>query len=178
MATAKPKINVEAGATPMEIVSRVAFGISSLGLMAMSLALSFYGAYEMYVALSGSLKEAGDVLLGAIGYLVISVAVFDVAKYFMEEEVIRGRELRIASEARRSLTKFVSTISIAVFIEGLVLVFRASKDGSQGSFYPPFVLLTGILIIIGLGIYQWLSVKVEAKVDVSDKAEEKKNQRG
>jgi hypothetical protein len=174
MATAKPKINVEAGATPMEIVSRVAFGISSLGLMAMSLALSFYGAYEMYVALSGSLKDAGDTLLGAIGYLVISLAVFDVAKYFMEEEVIRGRELRIASEARRSLTKFVSTISIAVFIEGLVLVFRASKDSSQNSFYPVLVLLTGILIIIGLGVYQWLSVKVEAQVDVSDKAEERK----
>jgi hypothetical protein len=177
MATAKSRVNVDAGATPMEIVSRVAFGISSLGLMAMSLALSFYGAYEMYVALSGSLKDAGDALLGAIGYLVISVAVFDVAKYFMEEEVIRGRELRIASEARRSLTKFVSTISIAVFIEGLVLVFRASKDGSQNSFYPTLVLLTGILIIIGLGIYQWLSAKVEMQVDVSDKAEEKKNQK-
>jgi hypothetical protein len=116
--------------------------------------------------------------LGSIGYLVISVAVFDVAKYFVEEEVIRGRELRIASEARRSLTKFVSTISIAVFIEGLVLVFRASKDSQQNSFYPVLVLLTGVLIIIGLGIYQWLSVKVEAQVDVSDKAEEKKNNKG
>lgn len=174
MATAKPKINAEAGIAPMEFVSRVAFGISSLGLMVMSLALSFYGAYEMFVALSGGLKEAGDALLGAIGYLVISVAVFDVAKYFMEEEVIRGRELRIASEARRSLTKFVSTISIAVFIEGLVLVFRAGKGSAQNSFYPVLVLLTGILIIVGLGVYQWLSVKVEARVDVSDKAEEKK----
>jgi len=59
---------------------------------------------------------------------VIAIAVFDFAKYFIEEEVIRGREMRLMSEARRSLTKFISTISIAVFIEGLVLVFQVSKQ--------------------------------------------------
>ena len=67
-------------------------------------------------------------MLSAIGYVVIAMAVFDVAKYFIEEEVIRGREMRDAAEARRSLTKFVSTIAIAVFIEGLVIVFQASKE--------------------------------------------------
>ena len=91
------------------------------------------------------------------------MAVFDVAKYFIEEEVIRGREMRIASEARRSLTKFISTISIAVFIEGLVTVVRVSKQDVDKMLYPNLLLLTAIVIVVGLGLYQRLSAAIERK---------------
>ena len=93
------------------------------------------------------------------------MAVFDVAKYFVEEEVIRGREMRNATEARRSLTKFISTISIAVFIEGLVLVFRVSRQNVTDLLYPTGLLLTAIVIVVGLGLYQRLSAEVEQKVE-------------
>jgi hypothetical protein len=93
------------------------------------------------------------------------MAVFDVAKYFFEEEVIRGREMRNAAEARRSLTKFISTISIAVFIEGLVLVFRVSKESISDILYPTALLITAIVIVVGLGGYQRLSAEVEQKVE-------------
>jgi hypothetical protein len=112
-----------------------------------------------------SWQDAGGVLLSAIGYVVIAMAVFDVAKYFVEEEVIRGRELREAGEARRSLTKFVSTIAIAVFIEGLVIVFQASKDDLPAMLYPTALLLTATLIVVGLGAFQRLSIEVEDKTD-------------
>jgi hypothetical protein len=154
----------------MDVLSRVAFATASLVLMAMSLALSVYGAVAFFIAVRTSWSDAGDALLQAIGYVVISLAVFDVAKYFIEEEVIRGRELRIASEARRSLTKFTSTIAIAVFIEGLVIVFRVSKQEVEKMIYPTALLVTAILIVIGLGIYQRLSAAVESQVDDRDKA--------
>ena len=93
------------------------------------------------------------------------MAVFDVAKYFVEEEVIRGREMRTDAEARRSLTKFISTISIAVFIEGLVLVFRVSKESISDILYPTALLITAIVIVVGLGGYQRLSAEVEQKVE-------------
>ena len=94
---------------------------------------------------------------------------FDVAKYFIEEEVIRGREMRGAAEARRSLTKFISTIAIAIFIEGLVIVFQASKERLPEMIYPTALLLTAIVIVVGLGIFQRLSADVEKKVDDKDK---------
>ena len=106
---------------------------------------------------------------------MIAVAVFDVAKYFVEEEVIRGREMRLASEARRSLTKFVSTIAIAVFIEALVMVFRQGSQDVALILYPVAVLITGVLIILGLGVYQSLSADVERQVEARDKAAEKKD---
>ena len=111
----------------------------------------------------------------SIGYVVIAVAVFDVAKYFVEEEVIRGREMRLASEARRSLTKFVSTIAIAVFIEALVMVFRQGSQDIALILYPAAILVTGILIILGLGLYQRLSADVEGRVDAKDRAQDKQD---
>jgi hypothetical protein len=154
----------------MELLSRLAFASASLVLMAMSFALVIFGVVEIAAAGATSWKDAGTAMLSAIGYVVIAMAVFDVAKYFIEEEVIRGREMRSAGEARRSLTKFVSTIAIAVFIEGLVIVFQASKDSLPEMLYPTALLLTAIVIVIGLGVYQRLSAEVEEKVEGGSKS--------
>jgi hypothetical protein len=159
----------------IELISRGVFGLASIVLMLIALALSMYSAGLIVRALSGPWPEAGNGLLESIGYVVIAVAVFDVAKYFLEEEVIRGREMRLASEARRSLTKFISTIAIAVFIEALVMVFRQGGQDIVLILYPVAVLFTGILIILGLGIYQRLSADVESQVEATDKAAEKKD---
>jgi hypothetical protein len=154
----------------IEMLSRIAFGAASLVLIVLSLALVVNGALTVIAGLTSSWSDASDALLSAIGYVVISIAVFDVAKYFIEEEVIRGREMRLASEARRRLTKFISTISIAVFIEALVTVFRVSKERVDQMLYPTALLLTAILIVVGLGLYQRMSADVEQKVEAKDKA--------
>jgi hypothetical protein len=157
----------------MEFVSRGVFGIASFVLMLIALALSFYSASQIVAALASPWSDAGPALLGAIGYVVIAMAVFDVAKYFVEEEVIRGREMRLASEARRSLTKFMSTIVIAVFIEALVMVFREGSKDIAMVLYPAAILFMGILTILGLGVYQRLSADVESQVDEKDKVHER-----
>ena len=159
----------------MEVISRGVFGLASAVLMLIALALSIYSGGLIYVALRGPWSEAGTGLLESIGYVVIAVAVFDVAKYFVEEEVIRGREMRLASEARRSLTKFVSTIAIAVFIEALVMVFRQGGQDIALILYPAAILVTGVLIILGLGLYQRLSADVEGRVDAKDRAQDKQD---
>jgi hypothetical protein len=149
----------------IETLSRLAFACASIVLMAMSFGLVIYGGIEVAVGIGTSREDGSTALLAAIGYVVIAMAVFDVAKYFVEEEVIRGREMRNATEARRSLTKFISTISIAVFIEALVLVFRVSRQNIGDLLYPTALMLTAIIIVVGLGIYQRLSADVEQKVD-------------
>jgi hypothetical protein len=148
-------------------LSRIAFASASLVLMAMSFALVIYGASE--VILSATWIDAGDALLTGIGYVVIAVAVFDLAKYFIEEEVIRAREMRSPGEARRSLTKFISTICIAVFIEGVVIAFHVSKQDVSLMLYPTALLLSAIIIVVGLGAVQKLSSSVEEKVEQRDR---------
>ncbi len=52
---------------------------------------------------------------------------------------------------------------MAVFIEGLVTVVGVSKQQDvETMIYPTLLLMTAILIVIGLGLYQRLSIAVEA----------------
>ncbi|CAN2535967.1 hypothetical+protein [Methylocapsa aurea] len=156
----------------MALLSRVTFGIVSAMLMLLALALVAFGALELIAELKKSWHEGGNALLTAIGYVVIAIAVFDVAKYFVEEEVIRRPGTLTASEARRSLSKFISTIVIAVFIEGLVIVFQVSKQDVAQMLYPTALLVTAVLIVLGLGVYQRLNVEVERQ---SDRKEQSKS---
>ena len=55
----------------------------------------------------------------------------------------------------------MSTISIAVFIEALVTAVRVSKQDVSQMLPPTLLLLSGIVIVVGLGIFQRLSVEVE-----------------
>jgi hypothetical protein len=147
-----------------DFVSRAIFGISAaiLALFATVLTVS---AVSDFVTDALAREHVGLSALSGIGYIVVAIAVYDVAKYLVEEEVVRGRELRVASEARRSLTRFISTIAIAVFLEALVTIFRVTQDDVTQLLYPTCLLVAAILLVLGLGVYQRLSVAVERQVD-------------
>jgi hypothetical protein len=95
--------------------------------------------------------------LRSIGMVVIGIAVFDVAKFLIEEEVLRSRELRSSREARQSLTKFMTIIVIATSLEGLVLVFEVDSERIERLLYPVILLGISVVALVGLGIFQWLS---------------------
>ena len=149
----------------MDLISRFAFGVSAAVLILLSLALSLYAAVQIVLAFSGPWDAVGSAVLEAAGYVVIAVAVFDVAKYLIEEEVVRGRQMRAASEARRSLTKFLSTILIAIFLEALVTVFTTAKQTVSDMLYPTLLLLAGSTLVVCLGVFQRLSASVERAVE-------------
>ena len=152
-----------------DLFSRAIFGIAAavLAFFAIVLAIS---AIADFVIDAWSRQHVGLSALNGIGYVVVSIAVFDVAKYLIEEEVVRGRELRVASEARRSLTRFISTIAIAVFLEALVTIFRVTQQDIDELLYPTALLIAAILLVLGLGVYQRLSIAVEQRAGEESKA--------
>lgn len=151
-----------------QTTSRFAFGLVAAVLALFGTVMIAYGVgqtiYAVYVW-----QDVGLAILRGVGYMVIAIAVFEVAKYFVEEEVVRRRQMRTPTDARRSLTNFISTISIAVFLEGLVIVFYVSQEDVSGLIYPSILLLTATAMILGLGLYQRLSVSVEEQVGPREK---------
>jgi hypothetical protein len=144
-----------------DILARTAFGIAGAALMFLALGLVGVAGYQVTQAQWPPNDNTGRVLLDGVGYTIIAIAVFDVGKYLIEEEAIRGREMRQAGEARQSMTKFITTISIAIFLESLVTVFDVGKRDPSLMPYPTFLLLAGVALIVGLGVYQRLSSRVE-----------------
>lgn len=161
-----------------DIMTRIVFGVAALALMALAGGLILHAGWQVFAAVRAADTSPGPVLLDAVGYVVIAIAVFDVGKYLVEEEAIRGREMRRAGEARQSLTKFMSTIAIAVFLEALVTVFGAGKEEVSNMLYPTFLLLAGVALVVGLGVYQKLSAGVEQDIGEQagpEDAEQKSN---
>jgi putative Mn2+ efflux pump MntP len=150
-----------------EQTSRLAFAAVAVVLGLFSLAMTLYGVGQSVHALY-TWQDFGSAVLRGVGYIIIAIAVFEVAKYIVEEELVHEREMRSAAEARRSLTKFVSTIAIAVFLEGLVTVFRVSHANVQDLIYPSLLLFAAVVMILGLGAFQRLSATVEQEVGKED----------
>jgi len=156
----------------MERLSLFWFGVTAAMLMALASALALFGVYAAASALLPAHTRTGEELLTSVGYIIIAIAIFEVAKYILEEEVIRARELRHVSEVRRSMTRFVSTIIIVVFLEGIVAVFKVTLDDMQQLVYPALLILVGVAMLTGLGVFQRLAATVERDIGAHDDMEE------
>ena len=156
----------------MSYVTRAVFALASLLLMALAVALVGFGLADAVKAFVAPNASGADAILDVLGYVIVAIAVFDVAKYLFEDEVRRGSERRSAAEARRSLTKFLSTIVIALFLESLVVVFKTAREDVALLVYPTLLVLASVVVLVGLGAYQRFSASVEEKVGDDDEAEE------
>lgn len=119
-----------------------------------------WSIYEVFSSMGG---EAGFIplMLQAVGAIIISAAIIDVAQYMMEEEVFLDKELRDPIEARRTITKIIVIITIAVSIEGLVYIFKAGTENLSLLLYPALLIVVSAILIVALGIFQKLSATIE-----------------
>lgn len=155
-----------------DALSRIVFGVVALALTTIAIGLIVFAAMQFIAVFETPEASVGQTLLESVGYAVIATAVFEVAKYIFEEEVMHPSEMRHAGEARRSMTKFVTTIAIAIFLEALVTIFQTGKDPKavEQMLYPTLLLLAGVALIVGLGVYQRLSAMAEREINASPEA--------
>lgn len=160
----------------MTYLTRAVFGFASLLLLLSAMALIGFGVKDALEGIGRPDQSGADAVLDMLGYVIVAIAVFDVAKYIFEDEVRRGNERRSAAEARRSLTKFLSTIVIALFLEALVVVFKTAREDVALLIYPAALLVAAVLVLVGLGAFQRFSATVEEKVGDDDEEEERKDE--
>lgn len=150
-----------------ESVSTIIYLFAAITLVFMSLMIMAWSVYEVVVNVPVK-GEFIPVILQSVGTIIISAAIIDVAKYMIEEEVFATKELREPEEARRTITKIMVIISIAVSIEGLVYIFKAGTKDISLLPYPAFLIIVSVFLIVGLGVYQKLSVNVEKEIKKED----------
>ncbi|MDQ1155553.1 GNAT family acetyltransferase [Brevundimonas sp. SORGH_AS_0993] len=160
----------------MTYLTRAVFGVASLVLLLAAAALVVFGVKDGLEGIGRPDQSGADAVLDVLGYVIVAIAVFDVAKYIFEDEVRRGSERRSAAEARRSLTKFLSTIVIALFLEALVVVFKTAREEVAQLIYPTALLIAAVLVLVGLGAFQRFSASVEERVGDDDEAQERKDE--
>ena len=156
--------------TVFQILSTIIYLFAALTLTGMSLMIMGWSVYEVVInipkrdELIPPILQSGNfipLMLQSVGSIIIAAAIIDVAKYMIEEEVFLNKELREPEEARKTITKIMVIISIAVSIEGLVYVFKAGTKDVTLLLYPASLILVSAFLIVGLGMYQKLSLTIE-----------------
>jgi hypothetical protein len=141
-----------------------AYVLAATLLILMALTIMGWSVCEVLAHVNRTLRlDQGfiSLMLQSVGAIVIAVAVIDVARYMVEEEVFQSKELRSPREAREALTKIMLIVLIAVGIEGLVYIFKAGTQDLRLLLYPSTLILSCVLIMVGMGIYQRLSIDAE-----------------
>ena len=129
-------------------------------LIVLSLIIMGWSVYEVVSSMKDQVVFI-PLMLQSVGAIIISAAIIDVAQYMMEEEVFMNKELRDPEEARRTITKIIVIITIAVSIEGLVYIFKAGTENLSLLLYPALLIGVSAILIVALGIYQKLSATIE-----------------
>ena len=98
---------------------------------------------------------------GIIIFLTLALAVFDLGKTTLEEEVLMHKDIFRHSSTRRTITRFIAAILIAVSIESLLLMFKSVLGSPEYLNNAVAMMATAIGLLIGLGVYVYLGAKAE-----------------
>jgi hypothetical protein len=133
-------------------VSMAVHMVAALALTLLSCAFIAEAVFQT-VAVVAAGSGAVAAMLDAVSLVIIALAVFDVAKFLVEEEISRDKEMRSAREARQTLTKFITIVIIVLSLEGIVYVFEAGKEDISNLVYPVLLLAVVLLMVVSLGAY-------------------------
>jgi hypothetical protein len=136
--------------------SKLFYGAAATVLALLSVTLLVVAAWGLVGAVALR-QEILHQTLESIGLVTIAIAVYEVAKFLAEEELVRERQLRSVLEARRSLTKFLSIVIITLSLEAIVLVFETKLERVADLIYPTALMAVAVATVVGLGLFQWLS---------------------
>ncbi|WP_127555652.1 hypothetical protein [Saccharospirillum alexandrii] len=94
---------------------------------------------------------------GVVILITLSLAIFDLGKTIIEEEVFVHKDIHHHGSTERTITRFMSAILIAISIEALLLMFKSLLGESDQLIQAVYMMLSAVALLIGLGIYLKLS---------------------
>ncbi|MFP4154352.1 MAG: general glycosylation pathway protein [Halothiobacillaceae bacterium] len=93
--------------------------------------------------------------------LTLALAIFDLAKTVFEEEVLMEKDVHKHSTVRRTMTRFVAAILVALLIEGLLMMFKTAMGYTEQTLLAPWMILASAGLLVALAIYVYLGAKAE-----------------
>lgn len=85
--------------------------------------------------------------------VTLGLAIFDLGKTILEEEVLLHKDIHHTGSTRRTISRFMSAIVIAVSIESLLLMFKSLLGDATHLNSAVFMLFAAVALLIGLGVY-------------------------
>ncbi|UJF23826.1 hypothetical protein L0B52_05605 [Suttonella sp. R2A3] len=111
----------------------------------------------MLSALSDDSGELIGLLIKAINSLVIALAMYELG-VGVGKEYAGSDEGNIYQNIRRTVTRFVGTVCIALVLEGLIMIIKYSQLDMAGNLiFPVSIIIAASVLLLALGGFLALS---------------------
>jgi hypothetical protein len=91
--------------------------------------------------------------------ITLAIAIYDLAKTILEQEVFYRSLTPEEGNEYKTLTKFLTSIIIALSIESLMVVFKVAIDDIRNMNYA-FYLISGVgILIVSMAVLNYVSHK-------------------
>jgi hypothetical protein len=125
---------------------------------ALSILLAVMASYQF---VNFVLHPQGDfisTIIDSINTYIISLAMFELGAGINKEYKSPDDEENIYLNVRRTITRFVGTVCIALVLEALIMIIKYSQLELAGNLYYPVGILFGSsFLLVALGIFLWLT---------------------
>ncbi len=98
---------------------------------------------------------------GVVIFLTLGLAIFDLSKTILEEEVLMHKDIYRHVSTRRTITRFMTAILIAISIESLLLMFKSVLGEADHFRDAVSMMFAAVALLVGLGIYVFLGTRSE-----------------
>lgn len=158
------KLNLIELNKPFHSVTKGFYILAGFSMIILSIITILFSLYDFVAYLFSSNELSLEMIFKPIIALTLSIAIFDLAKTILEQEVFFKSYSKNSKVETKILTKFLTTIIIALSIEALIVVFKiAINDYDQ--MINAFYLIAGIaLILISLTVFIYYSTKKQKQL--------------
>ncbi len=122
--------------------------------MFMTFSLSL-GVLSIYQFVEGLMSE--DLITGfvrSINTAVIALATYEMGLGIYNEYTVSEEKENIFHVLRRTISRFVGLVSIALVLEGLIMVIKYSQLDLAGNlYYPVAIIVSASVLLISLGAF-------------------------
>lgn len=153
------KLNLLELNKPFHAVTKGFYVFAGFSMMILAIITIVFSLYDFVYYLFIKNDLSLEMIFKPIIALTLSIAIFDLAKTILEQEVFFKSYSKNAKVETKILTKFLSTIIIALSIEALIVVFKIALN-DYDKMINAFYLIAGIsLILISLTTFTYFSTK-------------------
>ena len=132
---------------------KFSYATFAFALMAVALLLFVHGTQSFFVQEINFSHLSIDSMFKATILLTLSLAIFDLAKTLIEEEVLGQHKEHDISGPHKTMVKFLGSIIIALSIEALMLVFKFAITDPDKLTYAIYIIGGVSLLLISLAVY-------------------------
>lgn len=167
------KLNLIELNKPFHSVTKGFYILAGFSMMILSIITIIFSLWDFSLYLFSKHDLALEMIFKPIIALTLSIAIFDLAKTILEQEVFFKSYSKNSRVETKILTKFLTTIIIALSIEALIVVFKIAIN-DYDKMVNAFYLIAGIaLILISLTVFIHYSSKKYKSSSIQDETASK-----